>query len=81
MNSEEKFYSPEKSKKYTEGDDGHSARTTLINSYDKLIETEVLFVGPLIHLFWTFGDVSCGFQSQNGQPYSHLVEAYMLHIP
>ena len=43
MNSEEKFYSPEKSKKYTEGDDGHSTRTTLINSNDKLIETELFF--------------------------------------
>ena len=29
---------------------------------------------PLIPLFWTSGDIS-GFQSQSGQPYSHLVEA------
>ena len=32
-------------------------------------------------LFWTSSDVSSGFQSQSGQRYSHLVEAYVLHIP
>ena len=32
--------------------------------------------GALIPLFWTSGEVSSGFQSQNGQPYSHLAEAY-----
>ena len=37
-------------------------------------------MGPLIPVFWTSDDIS-GFQSQSGQPYSHLVEAYMLHIP
>ena len=38
----------------------------------------VLFVGPLISLslFWTSGDISSRFQSQNGQPHSHLAEAY-----
>ena len=25
------------------------------------------FMGPLMRLFWTFGDVSCGFQSQGRQ--------------
>ena len=39
------------------------------------------FLGPLIPLFWTSGDVSAGFQSQRGQPYSHLAEAYMLYVP
>ena len=29
----------------------------------------MLFVGPLILLFWTFGDVSPGFQSQRGSPH------------
>ena len=33
-------------------------------------------MGPLIPLFWTSSDVSSGFQSQSGQPYSHLTEAY-----
>ena len=37
-------------------------------------------MGPLIPLFWTSGDVS-GFQSQSGQPYSHLEEAYVLNVP
>ena len=34
-------------------------------------------VRPLILLFWTSGGVSSGFQSQSGQPYSRLAEAYM----
>ena len=38
-------------------------------------------MGPLIPLFWTSGDVSSGFQSQSKQHYSHLVEAYVLHVP
>ena len=38
------------------------------------------FCGALIPLFWTTGDISCWFQSQNGQHYLHLMEAYMLHI-
>ena len=33
---------------------------------------------PLIPLFWTSGDLSSGFQSQSGQPYSHLVEVHVL---
>ena len=28
-------------------------------------------MSPLIHLYWTSGDISTGFQSQIGQPYSH----------
>ena len=39
------------------------------------------FVGPLIPLLWTSGDVSSGFQSQGGQPYLCFVEAYMLYVP
>ena len=35
----------------------------------------------MILLFWTSGDVSSGFQSQNGQPYSHLAWAYVIYIP
>ena len=34
-------------------------------------------MGPLILLFWTFGDVSSQFQSQSGQPYLHLAEMYV----
>ena len=30
-----------------------------------------LFLGPLVPLFWISGDVSAGFQSQSGLPYSH----------
>ena len=44
-------------------------------------DADVLFMGPLIPLFRTSGDVSSGFQSQTGQPYSHLVEVYVLHVP
>ena len=31
-------------------------------------------MGSLIPMFWTSGDISSGFQSHNGQPYSHLAE-------
>ena len=41
----------------------------------------MFFMGPLICLFWTSGDISSAFQSQNEQPYSHLAEAYMMRIP
>ena len=36
------------------------------------------FLGPLVPLFWTSGDVCSGYQSQSGQPYSHLAEVYMI---
>ena len=29
---------------------------------------------------WIFGDIFSQFQSQSGQPYSHLVEAYVIYI-
>ena len=32
------------------------------------------FMGSLIPLFWTYGNVSSGFQSQSGQPSLHLRE-------
>ena len=32
---------------------------------------KVLFVGPLVPLFWTSGDVCPGFQSQGGFPRLH----------
>ena len=38
----------------------------------------VLFVRPLIPLPWTSDDVSSGFQIQNGPPYSHFAQAYVL---
>ena len=42
--------------------------------------THVHFFGPLIPLFRTSGNVSSGFQSQSGQPYSSMAEAYVLHL-
>ena len=38
------------------------------------------FLGQLIPHFWTFGNVSSGFQSQSGQPYLYLAEAYVMHV-
>ena len=35
-------------------------------------------MGPL---FSTSGDVASGFQSQSGQPYKLLTEAYVMYIP
>ena len=44
----------------------------------KLLEGIIsLFCLPLISLFWTSGDISSGFQSQSGQPYSRFREAYI----
>ena len=37
----------------------------------------VIFVGTGIPLLLTSGDVCFGFQSQSGQPNSHLVEKYI----
>ena len=45
---------------------------------------KVLFVGATDTPpppFWTSGDLFSGFQSQSGQPYLRLAEAYMLHVP
>ena len=36
---------------------------------NKFCRTQVLFVGPLIPLFWSSGDVCPGFQSQGGFPH------------
>ena len=30
---------------------------------------------------WNSGNISSGFQRHSGQPYSYLVEAYVLHVP
>ena len=46
--------------------------------FKKIFVEDINPLGRLIPLFWTFGDISCGFQSQSGQPYSHLAEAYSL---
>ena len=43
--------------------------------------THVLFMGPLIPLVRTSGDVCYWFQSQSGHPYSHLADAYMMYFP
>ena len=40
---------------------------------------EVLFVEPLIPLFWASGETSSEFQSQSRQPYSHL-EMLVMYI-
>ena len=42
---------------------------------------ENIFMGQLISLFWTSGSVSSVVQRMSGQPYSHLAEAYVLHVP
>ena len=52
----------------------------LLGFFFKLLLDTCPFLGPLIPLFQTSGDVSSGFQSQSGQPYSSLAEAYVLHL-
>ena len=49
--------------------------------FKKIWRTYVLFMGPLISLFWTSGDVSYGFQSLSLQLYLCLTEAYVSHVP
>ena len=44
------------------------------------LEDISLSVGPMIPLFWTFGDVSSGVQSQSGLPFLHLSEAYVIYV-
>ena len=46
---------------------------------ESLLEPTLIFVGSLIPLFWNSGYISW-FQGQSGQPYSHLVEVYVLHV-
>ena len=43
-------------------------------SFKKILVDTCPFMGPLIPLFWTSGDVSCGFQSQSWKPYLYLAE-------
>ena len=50
-------------------------------SFFKFLVDTCHFMGPPIPLFWTFGDVSSGFQSHSGQPYLHLAEVYRMYIP
>ena len=47
----------------------------------QILEDISHLMGPLIPLFGTSGDVSSGFQSQSGQPYSYscLAKVYLLH--
>ena len=47
----------------------------------KILEDMSPFCGATDNQFWTSGDVSSGFQSQSGQPYSNFAEVYVLHIP
>ena len=37
------------------------------------------FLGPLVPLFWISGDISSGFQSQSGLPYSHCGDKHNVH--
>ena len=54
---------------------------TSSNFLKKILGNTSSFLGPLIPLLWTFGDVSSGFQSQSGQPYSYLVEVICYTFP
>ena len=54
---------------------GMSGRSFLI------FDGHMSLLGATDTLFWTSGDVPSGFQSQSVQPYSHLVEAYVMYVP
>ena len=42
--------------------------------------SHVQFLGPLVPLFWISGDISSGFQSQNGFCLIHISEANVMYI-
>ena len=50
-------------------------------TFKKLIFFLKIFchMGPLLPLFWTSGNICPRFQSQSGQPYSHLTKAYAIN--
>ena len=48
---------------------------TRVNFFFNFWRASVLFVGPLMPLFWTFGDICPGFQSQGGSPHLHVLFA------
>ena len=48
-----------------------------VGHFKKIVDT-CPFLGSLIPLFQTSVDVFSGFQSQNGQLYFHLAEAYII---
>ena len=50
-----------------------------VSFFSKFLEDISPFVGPP-NSFWSSGDVSSGFQSHSGQPYSRLAEAYVFHV-
>ena len=54
---------------------------SFLGSLFQFLADKCPFVGLLIPLLWISGDVSSAFQSQSGQPYLHVVEAYMIYIP
>ena len=49
--------------------------------FKKILADTCPFLGPLISMLRTTGDISSRFQSQSGQPYSLLAEAYMIYVP
>ena len=52
----------------------HQCKTT-VNKKESLVTYLFYFIcGATDTLFWTSSDFSSGFQSQSGQPYSHLME-------
>ena len=56
---------------------GHSGFFFFFFFLNNFCKAQVLFVGPLIPLFWTSGDVCPGFQSQGGFP--HLCASSPAH--
>ena len=49
--------------------------------FEKFLADTCPFLGPLVPLFWISGDVSFGFQSQSGLPYSHCGGECNVHSP
>ena len=49
--------------------------------FKKFLADTCPFLGALVPLFWISGDVSSGFQSQSGLPYSHSGGVHNVRSP
>ena len=58
-----------------------SSQSLFFFFFEKFLADTCPFLAPLVPLFWISGDVSSGFQSQSGLPYSHCGGEHNVHSP
>ena len=57
--------------RYIHREKNPTRHNVLFSFFFKFLADTCPFWGPLLPLFWISGDISSGFQSQSGLPYSH----------